>query len=78
MCIEVDHRMVLVHAVDRAVSVLRVGNAISSHVLQHVISLTRLREVVQHVTSGDAAHWVGNAFHSRLCRTPDNASTCLP
>lgn len=42
MCIEVDHRVVLVHAVDGAVSVLRVRNAISRRVLQHVISRVSL------------------------------------
>jgi len=38
VCIEVDHRVVLVHAVNGAVAVLRMRNAISRRVLQHLIS----------------------------------------
>jgi hypothetical protein len=30
------------------------------------------------VTSGDAVHWAGSGFHSRPCRTLDNASMCRP
>jgi hypothetical protein len=36
--VEIDHGVVLVHAIDRAISVLRVRDAISGCVFQDVIS----------------------------------------